>query len=308
MRIQTVTGTIPPNDLGLTDGHNHLWISRQVVPASDAPVLDQPEDIQEELIAYRKAGGISQIDCQPIFAGRNGNRLRWLSEKSGVNVVTNTGFHRRIYYPEGAPIWQMDCAQAAAFFIDEIQNGLLESRDYPEEIVKPGFIKIAVEKSLAESPKHLVEAAVQASLETGYLIEMHTERGQDIEVIITFITGLGLPPDRLVICHIDKRPDFALHQDLAGEGFALEYDTFFREKYLPEEKLWPLIEAMVDAGLAHNLVLATDLADASLWAFGGGVGICSFPNIIKARLVETGYEDGNIQAMMGGNIGRLLAN
>ncbi|MBN2044603.1 MAG: hypothetical protein JW757_06260 [Anaerolineales bacterium] len=307
MKIQTVTGQIDPDDLGLTDGHNHLWITKQAVPAPDAPVLDQTEEILAELHIYRQAGGCSQIDCQPVYAGRDGNKLHWLSENSGVNVVANTGFHLRRYYPAEAPIWQMSGEQAVDFLIDEIKNGLQETRGNVDGVVFPGFIKIAVEKTLAESPQHLIEAAVQASLETGCLIEMHTERGQDVEAITAFITDRGLSPDRLLLCHLDKRPDLALHQALAKEGFGLEYDTFFREKYQPEKNLWLLIEAMVEAGLAENLVLATDLADASLWAFSGGIGIASFPKMIKTRLEMAGYEQEDIQAIMGGNIARRLA-
>jgi phosphotriesterase-related protein len=307
MKIQTVTGTIAPEELGITDGHNHLWITKQALPAADAPVLDQPDKILAELHLFRQAGGNSQIDCQPVYAGRDGNKLRWLADNSGVQVVGNTGFHLRRYYPEDAPLWELDAGHAAALFIDEIKYGLQETLERPEGVVFPGFIKIAVEKSLAESPRHLIEAAVQASLETGYLIEMHTERGQDIDSIAGFITGLGLAPEKLVICHMDKRPDHVLHQALAQEGFGLEYDTFFREKYRPEENLWPLIEAIVTAGYAKNLVLATDLADASLWAFRGGIGITSFVKVIKTRLEAAGYEENDIQAMMGGTIARRLA-
>jgi predicted metal-dependent phosphotriesterase family hydrolase len=304
--IQTVLGPVAPAALGITDGHNHVWITRQNVRADDAPILDQQEDILAELVAYRQAGGRAQIDCQPVYAGRDGNMLRWLSERSGVHIVANTGFHLPQYYPEGAPIWTMTTDQAADFFLAEIREGLIETRetDFP---VLPGFIKIAVPKSLVSSPKHLIEAVVQVSLITGYLIEMHTEKGQDIEAITAFITELGLPPDRLVICHMDKRPDFNLHRSLAERGFLLEYDTFFRSKYGPEANLWPLIEEMVDAGLAEKVVLATDLADNSLWAFGGGPGISGFVRVIKQRLEEMTIEPSKIALMLGGNIGRQMA-
>ena len=306
IKITTVTGQIAPEELELTDGHNHMWITGQKVPASDAPVLDQPAEILAELITYREAGGRSQVDCQPIFAGRDGNRLRWLSLESGVQIVACTGFHLQRYYPEEAPIWNMDGDQAYQLLSNEIKNGLQETRDSETGVVFPGFIKIAVEETLEKSPKHLVEAAVHASMDTGCLIELHTEKGQDIEAVTDFLVSLGLPPERLVICHIDKRPEIALHCDLASGGFGLEYDTFFRDKYQPEVNLWPLINEMVLAGYVQNLVFATDLADAGLWAFGNGVGIASFPIIVKARLRETGYEKKDILAMTGGNIARRL--
>ena len=305
-RVQTVLGPVAPQDLGITDGHNHVWITKQSVQAENAPVLDRQEEILAELVAFRQVGGGAQIDCQPVYAGRDGNKLRWLAEHSGVQIVANTGFHLRQYYPKDAPIWKMDTDQAAAFFLAEIQEGLIETRE-SDTLVYPGFIKIAVQESLAASPKHLIEAVVQVSLETGYLIEMHTEKGQDIEAIATFITTLGLSPDRLVICHIDKRPDLGLHQSLAEEGFLLEYDTFFRPKYDPETNLWPLIEGMVSVGLADNIVLATDLADNSFWAYSGGPGISGFVRVIKQRLEEMTTKPSKIAQMLGGNISRQMA-
>lgn len=305
-QIITVLGPVAPSALGTTDGHNHMWITAQPVPAADAPVLDRPEEILAELHEYRQAGGGSQVDCQPVYAGRDGSRLRWLAEESGVWIVANTGFHLQQYYPGEAPIWSMDVEQACELFLGEIMQGLIETREAGSP-VNPGFIKIAVRESLAASPRHLIEAAVQASLESGYLIEMHTERGQDIEAFVDFITGLGLSPDRLVICHIDKRPDLGLHQSLAAEGFLLEYDTFFRPKYKPEEHVWPLVEAMVKAGYERSLVLATDLADGSLWRrIGGGPGIVGFITEIKMRLKAMALEDKNIHLLTGGNIARGL--
>ena len=284
-----------------------MWITAQTVPAADAPVLDQPEEILAELHEYRQAGGSSQLDCQPVYAGRDGNRLRWLSEESGVWIIANTGFHLQPYYPEDAPVWSLTGEQAYDLFLGEIRQGLIETREAGSPVY-PGFIKIAVRERLAASPRHLIEAAVQASLESGYLIEMHTERGRDVEEFAGLITGLGLSPDRLVICHIDKRPDLALHQSLAAEGFLLEYDTFFRSKYKPEEHVWPLVEAMVTAGYERSLVLATDLADGSLWRrIGGGPGIAGFISEIKMRLKAMAFDDKSIYQLTGGNIARGLA-
>lgn len=305
-QIITVLGPVDPTALGTTDGHNHMWITPQAVPAADAPVLDRPEEILAELHEYRQTGGDSQLDCQPVYAGRDGNRLRWLSQESGVWILANTGFHLQQYYPEDAPIWTMSAEQAYDLFIGEIRQGLIETREAGSPVY-PGFIKIAVRESLEDSPRNLIEAGVRASLESRFLIEMHTERGQDIEAFVDFITGLGLSPDRLVICHIDKWPDLGLHQSLAAEGFLLEYDTFFRPKYKPEEHVWPLVEAMVDAGYERSLVLATDLADGSLWRrIGGGPGITGFITEIKMRLKAMALDDTSIYLLTGGNIARGL--
>ena len=304
--IRTVTGLVSPDEVGLIDGHNHVWISKQPALADDTPILDQPVEILDELKAFRDAGGWGQVDCQPGGAGRDGNWLRDFSAASGVKIIANTGFYLQQYYPEGAAVWSMGAEAAQSYFLSEITEGLEETQ-LDGEPVFPGFIKIAVQATLADSPRHLLEAAAAVSRETGYLVEMHTERGQDIENVLDFLGNAGLEPGRLVICHIDKRPDHGLHQELAQEGYGLEYDTFFRTKYQPEENLWPLIEEMVAGGFARNLVLATDLADKSLWAFGGGVGIEAFVSKVFERLDNTGFFPDDVQAMMGGNIAQRLA-
>ena len=67
-----------------------------------------------------------------------------------------------------------------------------------------------------------------------------------------------------MLCHMDKRPDFSLHQALALQGITLEYDTFYRPKYEPDTKLWPLLTRMVEAGLHRHAVVGTDIAEAGM--------------------------------------------
>lgn len=147
-----------------------------------------------------------------------------------------------------------------------------------------------------------------ASIESGYKIEMHTEKGAGVENFLDMFSKLGLPLDRLVICHIDKRPDPGLHQELAQAGCLLEYDTFFRPKYHPEKNLWKLIPEMIKAGYHKSVALATDLADKKMWeSMGEGPGLAGFIHQIKKRMEMEITEGSIITDLMGGNINRCLA-
>lgn len=306
-RVITVTGPQPPQALGLADAHNHVWISPVAGAAPDAPVLDDEDAIRQELLDYRQAGGGAQIDCQPGGCGRDARRLLRLSQASGVAIVASTGFHLRRYYPPQAGLWRLDADQAARYFLDEIRLGLEETRQQ-DEVVRPGLIKIAVPERLAEAPTAHMQAAARASQESGYAIAMHTERGAGVEDYLDWFGRQGVSPPRLVFCHVDKRPDFGLHAELARAGVLLEYDTFFRPKYRPEENLWPLIERMAAAGLHASLALATDLADGALWQrIGGGPGLLGFAVTIRSRLEELGFTPEAVSGMLGGNIARRLA-
>ena len=306
-KVISVLGPIAPEVMGITDAHNHLWISSLKTQVENSPVLDQEQQIIDELLIFKNAGGSSQVDCQPGNAGRDGKKLKLLSMASGVNIIACTGFHLKEYYPEDTNLWNKDIDQAAEYFLSEIHEGLEETRNN-DQPVYPGFIKIAVRDKVENSPLKLIEAAAYASKQSGYLIEMHTEKGSNVEKFVELLISFGLSLDRLVICHIDKRPDLELHKELAQEGCSLEYDTFFRPKYKPDENLWKLIIEMVNSGYQKSIVFATDLADRHLWStMGKGPGLAGFITKIKSRLEEEGLEREIISNLLGRNIADHLA-
>jgi len=306
-RIITVLGDALPDEMGVTDAHNHIWISPVNSGFEGAPVLNDQNAILDELIDFSKNGGGGQIDCQPYGCGRDAGKLKALSLHSGVKIVAATGFHLKQYYPSDCALWNMSSDEAYKFFLSEINQGCAETLEQ-DSIVQPGFIKIAVGENFQTSPLHLVEAAVHASRESGLAILMHTEKGQSVEEFVNLISKRGLTPNRLVICHIDKRPDCGLHKELAQSGFLLEYDTFFRQKYEPEKNLWPLIKVMVNSGLSDAIAFATDMADGSMWAhLGGGPGLSAFMKQIIKRLEEMEFSDKIITALTGDNINARLA-
>lgn len=301
--VRTVLGQIPQNELGFVDAHSHTWID--IVEGTDptVPHLNDEEIILAGLEAYSSAGGSAIVDCQPGYCGRNGNKLARHAALSGVSIVACTGFHRHQYYGSEPGPWEMSTQEAGDFFLDEIENGLLETRS-AHRVVKPGFIKIAAEKTLAESPQALFEAAARACISTGLIIEMHTERGADVEGFLAFFLEREVSPSRLVFCHMDKRPDFGLHRELAGAGVLLEYDTFFRPYYQPEDHVWPLLKQMIQAGLGSSVALATDMASESMWQQPGPA---AFITEIGGRLSNEGVDQITLQQLLGGNIISRLA-
>src|SRR5215813_6253735 len=98
MKLQTVTGLIPVEDVKLADGHAHAWIQPPpglVQDKSDEtiPVLNEFEPIMLELDDFKQAGGTTFIDCQPGGCGRDARMLVKLSEATGVQITAVTGFH-----------------------------------------------------------------------------------------------------------------------------------------------------------------------------------------------------------------------
>jgi phosphotriesterase-related protein len=306
-QVWTVLGPVAPEELGLVDAHAHVWIEAVPGSAPGAPVLYDRQASLEELIRFRQAGGGAIADCQPYGCGRNGRLLADLSRASTVHIVACTGFHLRKYYPLQAATWCWSEEQAANFFTLELTRGLSETLDWKAP-VRAGFIKVACEANLENSAQSLLCGAAEASRRCGAALEIHTEKGQAAESILDFFISRQVEAGRLVLCHMDKRPDFGLHRELAQAGVLLEYDTLFRSKYEPEKNFWPLLEKMAAAGLDGSVALAADLADSADWTVNGGQpGLPGLPAQIRPRLLEMGFPGKVVNRLLGGNIAARLA-
>ncbi len=305
--IMTVQGPVSYDSLGITDAHNHVWISQVPGAGSGSPILDQFGAMVQELIEYRARGGHALLDCQPASCGRDGNQLLALSNASGVMLIACTGFHRQKYYAPDYWLWKASTSAIAESLCSEIREGLAETLN-SGAAVRAGFIKIALEATWDACPQAALEAAAEAARSSRMLMEIHTEKGALAERACIYFIDHGVLPTQLVLCHMDKRPIVSLHQGIARLGVLLEYDTFHRPKYGPDSNLWPLLESMVKAGLADHVALATDLAEVPLYHYlGGGPGLASLPGQIRDELTRKGFPEAVRRQMLGGNIARRLA-
>src|SRR5207245_9670412 len=109
--------------------------------------------------------------------------------------------------------------------------------------------------SLAE--RRLIAAATGSS-ETGAPILVHTEIGTCGHQIIDLLTREGVTPDRIILAHLDRNPDFELHERIAARGVTLEYDTPGRSKYRPGSQLLDPGEKMGGAGDVHAVLRGRD--------------------------------------------------
>ena len=87
MAIQTVTGPIDPETLGVTLMHEHtlcdLWAAGGQTTYTG--ILDDEELQAEELARYREAGGNAVVDVTTGGAGRNPAGMRRLAEATGLS-------------------------------------------------------------------------------------------------------------------------------------------------------------------------------------------------------------------------------
>lgn len=304
MELQAVTGPVPLEEIKLVDGHSHLWIDPPRGVAAEARLeLNNPARIEAELKDFRSAGGTTLIDCQPGGCGRDAGMLAKFAEVTGLHITTTTGFHLPRYYPDGYWLWAASDQAAVDYFVGELTAGVHEKDGVLATTIKVGY------DGTIEGQKHLLmEAAAEASRQTGAALLFHTEQGHNVEDLPLFFEDRGVPTGRLYVCHVDKRPDLGLHRELVQAGLLLGYDTFVRTKYRPEENVWPLLLKLVEDGFEDHIAIGLDLAQSSMWRhFNGEPGLVALPDDILPRLTNEGLHETVVSKLVARNVAQFLS-
>ena len=225
-----------------------------------------------------------------------------------MSIACSTGFHLPRYYPPGHETWSGDASSTRDRIVRELRQGVVDPVPSAQGgAVRAAAIKVGHPGALDGKTEDLFVAAAEAAADTGAMITVHTERGQNAEAILSFFARHGVPARQLYLCHVDKRPDAELHRELIRAGVLLGYDTFVRPKYEPKRNVWPLLERMISQGLDHGIAVGQDLADPGMWrVFGGTPGLRHLPDRILPELRRRGFDEDTIRRLTAANIARRL--
>lgn len=225
--IQTVTGLIPADSLGLALIHEHVFLDW-----SGADSID-PEDWDEQaaftailprLQEMKKYGVRSFLECTPAYLGRNPSLLHRLSVESGLQILTNTGFYgarQNRYIPSFA--YEAAAEELADIWVAEYREGI---KDGDLSIrIRPGFIKIGVDadSSLSDMHQKLARAAALTHLRTGLSIVSHTGIDTTAALQLSILQEAGVAPDAFVWTHAQNGTPEG-HARLAKRGAWVSLD------------------------------------------------------------------------------------
>ena len=312
--IHSVAGPLPPDRLGHCQAHEHLFIRAGRPRAVHPPLwMDDLELTVRELGAYRAAGGRAVVDAQPVGCGRMAGYLAAASARSGVHVVAATGFHKTLYYPPGHWLLSSGEERLAELFAGELEEGMFEDGDaaFPAErtAARAGVIKTALEPpGLAGPYPALFGAAARAALRTGAPVLCHVEQGSDPLALVRFLGERGLPPERLILCHLDRsHPDPAFHLRVAAAGVWLEYDTIGRPRWHDDAAEIALLREVLAAGFEGRVLLALDTTRERLAAYGGAIGLDYLLTRFLPEARRGGISERSIERLMRENPARALS-
>ena len=223
--IITVTGEIPASEIGKTLHHEHLLVDFIGADSSGYHRWNK-NDVVEKVLPYlleiKKLGYKTLVECTPAYLGRDPELMKMLSEKSGIQIITNTGYYSAVggkFLP--AHTFTETAEQLAARWIDEAKNGIEGTGIYP------GFIKIAVEREpLEEIHRKVVEAACITHKATGLVIMSHTGPALPAFQEIEILKQNGVDPSAFIWTHAQNEKDFNKHLEAARMGAWIAFDNF----------------------------------------------------------------------------------
>lgn len=314
--VQTVSGPIAPDALGHSQIHEHIFVHRTPMAEKNPALrLDDPARSLKELRAYRAAGGGFLADAQPVAAGRDAERLGALSRESGVAVAASTGYHLLGFYPADCWVHSLDEEGLYDLYCGELLEGMLPWRPEPDRrpaqptAFRAGLVKAAIPAEGTEGRYAvLLRAAARAAVRCGVPLMLHTERGENTLPALELCFRAGLPPERLIVCHVDRQAaDFGPHDAIAATGVYLDYDTIGRFKYHSDEEEVALLRHMCERGYAQRLLLSLDTTAQRMAAYGGGISLCYLLERFPPRLEAVGFPPGTLADFTVLNCRRLFA-
>jgi phosphotriesterase-related protein len=255
-KIITVTGKIPASRLGKTLIHEHLLVDF-IGADKVSPDRWQHEAVIKKVLPYlleaKNAGCQTLIDCTPAYLGRDAALLRKLSELSGLQILTNTGYYGAVDNKFLPPHAFTDTAtQLAQRWTDEFEKGI-DGTD-----IRPGFMKISVNpESLSALHQKLVKAAALSHLQTGLTICSHTGPAIPAFEEIDILRQTGVHPQAFVWVHAQNEADWKnfskaartgawVSLDGLNEGLVLQYVQML--DFMKKEKLLHRLLVSHDAG------------------------------------------------------------
>jgi 5-phospho-D-xylono-1,4-lactonase len=256
--VRTIRGDIAPEELGPCDAHEHLFL---VTPAQPGDEYSDVSKAIEEAATLRAAGAQALVDWTPIGLGRDLDGLRAVSEATGLHIVAATGLHRDLHYAPDDPLRAESEEALAARFVRDLD--------------RCGIIKVgAGYHSISPFEAKAFAAAASAHGGVGAPVCVHTEHGTMGFIIVERLGALGVPPDRVILAHVDRNPDAGEHAETAATGAWLQLDGPGRTKYWPDSTILGLISELAERGHADRLLLGGDTGRGSMFrAYGGGPGL-----------------------------------
>ncbi|MFI5169086.1 MAG: phosphotriesterase [Vicinamibacterales bacterium] len=303
--VNTVRGSIDASSMGTTLVHEHVLVDFGGAATASRSRYDAEAVFRTalpHLTEVQKRGCRTLVECTPAYLGRDPQLLARLSEASGLQILTNTGYYgaaNDVAIPKHA--YDETPSQLAARWTAEFEAGIEGTR------IRPGFVKIGVDAGpLSAIDRKLVEAGALTHLATGLTLAIHTGNGVAAHEILGVLGTNGVSPEAYVWVHAQNEADPASRGRAADEGAWVELDG------VSPKSLDAHVAAVVDLRARKRLDRVLVSQDAGWYHVGEPDGgnyrsyAFLFDSFVPA-LRTAGLTEGEIRTLLVENPARAFA-
>jgi phosphotriesterase-related protein len=273
-----VGGPVPAGELGTVDCHEHLAAPAWRRSEAQEPDLDlgDPARVAEDLRAFAAAGGSTVVEMTTVDYGRDLPALACLARATGVRILAATGFNKARF--ARALVAGRSPAALSDVQVREVVEGV--------DGVRCGLVKFGTSLDEIQPCEEAAGlAAARTHLETGVPISTHTEAGTMALAQLDLLERAGVAPSAVVVGHLDRNPDLALHREVARRGAFVAYDQLPKRKYASAGPAIANIVALARAGLHEHVLVGGDLSRRRYFrGWGGELLLDVVPGAFRRRL------------------------
>lgn len=221
--VMTVKGPIQPGEMHFTLTHEHV-LADFIGADNYSKERYNADEVYSTALPFlqevKNKGCSTFIDCAPAYLGRDAKLLQRLSNASGLNIITNTGFYGAVgekFLPRF--VYHQTAEQIAEIWIKEWKDGIEGTG------IKPGFIKTSVDKApLSPTLRKIIDTAAITHLETGLTIGVHTGNGDAAKEQLEILKARGVSPQARIWIHAQNEKDNQYHIEAAKKGSWVSFD------------------------------------------------------------------------------------
>jgi phosphotriesterase-related protein len=297
--IMTVQGPVPASEIGTTLAHEHILVDFIGADSSGYHRWDKQAVIDKALPFLKEVqakGGQTFMECTPAYLGRDPELMKSLAEKTGLNILTNTGFYgsgENKFIPSRA--FEMSPEELADEWTAEFNAGIEGTG------VRPGFIKISVDKNDSLIPMHekLIRAAALTHLETGLPIMSHTGTDKPAFDQLGILEEYGVSPEAFIWTH-------AQAGTLDGWIKAARLGVWISLDHVNQNKLQDYIDHLIEiksAGLLNQVIISHDSGWYRVGEEDGGQynGYTTIFTELIPALLQNGFDNEDIELLLHQN-------
>lgn len=316
MHIETVLGPIAPEDLGVTLVHEHLEAVAPPGFYSGGESTDIGDLVEAAVRPLEHLGVGALVDLTGrgrIDSGHDFAKLADLASRLPVHVVAGFSFYKDPWLERAG---NLDLDDLTSLYV-------VAAKGEDDGAVKGVFGEVGTSLDVITDREELhLRAVARAHLETGLAISTHCTLGTMGLEQTRILADEGADLSRVVIGHLDLRPDLAYLEQILATGASIGFDTFGKEWFdyqVPgsegqgggEYVKWAFhrsddrrVEALAELcrlGYSGQVVLSTDMSGAESWlnpATHGRFGYAYLPSVILPRLEAAGVTRAMYETML----------